>query len=50
MDNETLPLFDVVCHTTGCGNAGSTVRVPANPVPVVICGVCGQRITDITPV
>jgi hypothetical protein len=45
----------VTCHTDGCDNAGITI--PLDPpildgapvvVDVVLCGVCGQTITDVT--
>jgi hypothetical protein len=41
----------VTCHTDGCGNAEQAISLPAIPdvpEPQVICGVCGQQITDIT--
>ena len=34
------------CHTPGCGNAGETLEVP-DDVDAVLCGVCGQKITDV---
>lgn len=46
----------VTCHTEGCGNAGVAIEL-ARPVDdetgqpldpwVIICGVCGQPITDV---
>jgi hypothetical protein len=40
----------VTCRTAGCSNGTIpiTVIVPDVPDPFVICGVCGQPITDIT--
>ena len=44
------------CHTEGCDNAGialpnvaTVVDIDGEPYPVsvVICGVCGQEITDV---
>lgn len=46
MDDEiTLPLRTVVCHTNGCEN--ESLPVTFECLEYVICGVCGQRITDI---
>lgn len=43
--------FDVVCHTADCGNSEQSIQVLAiQPDPLVICGVCGQLITDVTPI
>lgn len=36
------------CETTGCGNAWQPVPVP--PDMTVICGVCGQEVTNITDI
>jgi hypothetical protein len=39
------------CHTEGCGNAGHGIALdfldPDTPVDVVVCGGCGQPITDV---
>jgi uncharacterized Zn finger protein len=42
-------LATVTCHTPGCGNAetGLEVWVTDTPDPLVVCGPCGQQITDI---
>lgn len=45
---STYSLRPVTCHTQGCGNAGKPVEVYVpDKDPQVICGVCGQPITDI---
>lgn len=52
MDEEELELIglSVVCHTEGCENEDITIEVLADAQsPVVICGPCGQEITDVTP-
>lgn len=36
-----------VCGTSGCGNAGLPVSVPADAV-VVVCGPCGHPIAELT--
>jgi hypothetical protein len=44
----------LTCHTGGCGNAGVGIDAdPTNPdtgepVDLIICGACGQPITDVT--
>lgn len=38
----------VICHTPGCENEGIPIQVLY--VEVVLCGPCGQQITDINPV
>lgn len=44
---ELLALYDTHCATEGCPNGEFTIRVPAGVNnPVVICGGCGQLITD----
>lgn len=39
------------CHTDGCHNSGHAVPLdfidPANPPDVIVCGACGQTITDV---
>lgn len=42
--------YKVTCETPGCGNAGQEIEITAPGTdPVVMCGVCGQLITDVTP-
>ena len=36
-----------ICHTEGCGNAGIGMQVP-DDAEAVVCGPCGQPITDLT--
>lgn len=36
------------CHADGCGNAHVALVVPADG-SAVVCGPCGQPITDLTP-
>lgn len=48
----------VTCRTEGCGNANIPLDLPliwedpdtgeSMPLDAVMCGVCGQEITDIT--
>lgn len=47
MDDDDLTLSTVICHTDGCENAGVPITLPV--ADVVVCGPCGQTITDITP-
>jgi hypothetical protein len=47
-DEAELPLRTVTCHTPGCVNQGHTVTFPC--LEVVICGGCGQQITDVVTV
>lgn len=43
--------YEVVCKTKDCENGGIKIVVKASTVdPYIICGVCEQQITDITPV
>lgn len=35
------------CHTPGCENQGTPIRVPAD-AGTVVCGVCSQSIADVT--
>lgn len=48
----------VICHTEGCANNGLPIELATtwvdeeggvHDVGAVVCGVCGQTITDITP-
>lgn len=47
---QQLVTVTATCHTLECGNAGHAlvVDVAAGADPVVICGPCGQQITDVT--
>ncbi len=50
-DEEEITFRDVTvtCRTAGCANAGIaiTLSVPTEPAtPNVMCGVCGQPITE----
>lgn len=50
MNEETDPELlerTVTCHTDGCVNEG--IPVTFTCLPLVICGGCGNQITDITP-
>ncbi len=48
----------VTCHTEGCANAGAPIELnlwamnwdtgEETPIEDVFCGVCGERITDVT--
>jgi hypothetical protein len=37
--------YIVTCHTVGCENKDIGIEV-VDPVETVICGPCGQEITD----
>jgi hypothetical protein len=51
MTEEEPRLYEVVCHTPGCGNEGYALHVPGyGAEPAIVCGPCGVAITDITPV
>lgn len=41
-----------VCRTSGCTNGNIALRVPVMDLtaPYVVCGVCGKRVNDVTPV
>jgi hypothetical protein len=49
----------VTCHTEGCGNADAAIELELGytdpmsgdfyPVDSVVCGVCGEQITDVEP-
>lgn len=42
--------YKVTCHTEGCGNGEQAIDVLAlGTDPLVICGVCSEPITDVTP-
>ena len=47
MDDELTPLRTVQCHTEGCGNRD--IPVTMHCLDLVVCGACGNPITDITP-
>lgn len=49
-EEPTFRLVTVTCETDGCANAGHAIplHVADEPNPAVVCGVCGQPITDIT--
>lgn len=43
--------FTVACHTKKCENAEIEIDIATRDTePVVICGVCGKKISDIKPV
>ena len=51
--DETLPIlkFSVTCHTKKCENGEIVIDIQTRESePVVICGVCSKKITDITAV
>jgi hypothetical protein len=41
--------YIVTCQTENCNSNGIAIEV-INPEPTVICGACGQEITDKQPV
>ena len=44
--------YTATCHTEGCGNAGTPIEMvwadEYGPPGTVVCGPCGQQITDLT--
>ena len=38
----------VICHTEGCSNSGVPIEMTTSDDAVMVCGVCGTQITDIT--
>lgn len=44
----TYDIADVTCRTDGCGNANLTLSVYRRDGGLVVCGVCGNNISDIT--
>jgi hypothetical protein len=40
-------MMHATCHTPACENAETPIPIPADPGDVV-CGPCGQPITDLT--
>lgn len=49
MDELTFVEYDVMCETEGCGNAGHMLRVVGVSIdPFIECGVCVERITNVT--
>lgn len=43
-----MHLFDVICHIDGCENSEITITITVPDVdPMVVCGPCGNEITDI---
>lgn len=43
--------YTATCHTEGCENENIAIVVPAAATdPNVICGPCGNQITDLVPV
>ncbi len=49
MNDEAISR-EVVCATTDCDNEGEPILLELPPdIAAVMCGACGQPITDITP-
>lgn len=44
----TYDIADVVCRTSGCANANLTLSVYRRAGGLVVCGVCGNNISEIT--
>ena len=44
----TYDIANVCCHTPGCANAEVTLSVYRRANGLVLCGVCGNEITDVT--
>lgn len=50
MDEILFSNYLVMCHTKGCDNAGFSIEIQAAAEnPNVICGVCSQAITNLSP-
>jgi hypothetical protein len=49
MENEIIySEYNVTCRTENCGNSGFTIEVSApDENPVVVCGVCANKITEV---
>ena len=48
--NTPIASYIATCTTVGCENADIPIQVTADATdPTVICGPCGQPITNITP-
>ena len=45
---RTYDIANVACHTEGCANKDVVLSVYRRPGGLVVCGVCGQQITDVT--
>jgi hypothetical protein len=46
---QTLKSFTVTCKTKKCDNGEIPIEIQTyDDEPVVICGVCGKKISDIT--
>jgi len=45
MEEESLPVRTVTCRTAGCENEALELTLPC--ADEVICGACGNPITDI---
>jgi hypothetical protein len=44
-------MFNVTCNTAKCENESLTIRIESeDSKPVVMCGACGNYITDIVAV
>jgi ribosomal protein S27E len=43
----TYDIANVTCRTGGCSNANITLSVYRRSGGVVLCGVCGNQITEI---
>ena len=51
MDEIIFADFIVTCHTDGCENSDIAIIIGADAEnPIVVCGPCGQQITDVQPV
>ena len=50
-DDLVFVSITATCHTDGCANADIPIvlSVPDGTNPFVVCGVCGQQITNIQP-
>lgn len=47
----TLNTFTVTCHTKNCENGEVAIEVVSiDTAPVVICGACMKKITDVVSV
>jgi hypothetical protein len=47
-DEPVMVPVTVTCHTDGCSNAGHAIPLLVPEGGAVVCGVCGEPITDQT--
>jgi hypothetical protein len=49
IENELTPINEtVICHTENCENCDIAIEIVTYEDCIIVCGPCGQIITDIT--